>query len=221
MATIATTEDVQRLQESGAVLLEVLPKTAYDLEHIPGARNVPLPDLDAEALEPFDRDQPIVVYCYDHECDLSARGAAILEQHGFAEVYDYAASKTAWLGAGLPAEGDQHERRAGDVVDRSVPTCGPGADVRSLGASREDDLVVVVDDHRVVLGGIRPSTVNGLSGVTALDAADPAPPSVRPSITVSELAGSMDKDGQDHVLVTTFSGELIGAVRRADLPTAP
>ena len=79
---------------------------------------------------------------------------------------------------------------------------------------------MVVDDHRVVLGAVRPRTAHGLAGVTALEAADPGPPTVRPSITVSELAGSMDDDGQDHVLVTTYAGELIGIVLRRNLPAA-
>jgi rhodanese-related sulfurtransferase len=220
VATIATTDDVKRLYEAGAVLLEVLPKSAFDLEHLPGAKNVPLPQFDAQALEPFDRTRPIVVYCYDHECDLSARGAALLDQHGFEEVYDYAASKTAWLGAGLPAEGDQHEARAGDVATRSVRTCGPETEVGSLGADGDLDVVVVVDDDGIVLGLVRPATVEGLPGVRALHCAEPAPPTVRPSITVSELAGSMDRDGLHHVLVTTFDGELIGIIWRRDLPAA-
>jgi rhodanese-related sulfurtransferase len=218
MATIATTDDVQRLHDAGAVLLEVLPKTAFDLEHLPGAVNVPLPDLDREAVEQFDRQQPIVVYCYDHECDLSARGAAILDQHGFEQVYDYADSKTAWLGAGLPAEGDQHLARAGDVADRSVRTCGPDEDAGGLGADDDLDVVVVVDEDRTILGLLRPATLRGLTGATALDAAEPAPPTVRPSITVPELAQSMDQDGQHHVLVSTSSGELIGIIWRRNLP---
>ena len=58
------------------------------------------------AASSLDPTRSTIVYCYDHECDLSARGARLLEQLGFRDVYDYAGSKTAWLGEGLPVEGE-------------------------------------------------------------------------------------------------------------------
>ena len=44
----------------------------------------------------------------------------------------------------------------------------------------------------------------------------PAPLPVR-RLSVDELAASMDREGQDHVLVTTYGGVLIGVVLREDL----
>ncbi len=44
-----------------------------------------------------------------------------------------------------------------------------------------------------------------------------APPTVRPSIPLRELAETMDDDGQRHLLVTTSHGRLLGLVRRAEL----
>jgi hypothetical protein len=49
------------------------------------------------AVEQLDRTKPVVVYCYDYQCDLSPRAAHRLEQLRFAEVYEYVASKVAWL----------------------------------------------------------------------------------------------------------------------------
>jgi hypothetical protein len=50
-----------------------------------------------------------------------------------------------------------------------------------------------------------------------LDVLSPGPATVRPSISADELARSMDADGQDHILVTTLEGTLLGVVLREDL----
>jgi rhodanese-related sulfurtransferase len=143
------TEDARRLHEDSAQFVEVLPATDFAREHIPGARSMPLPELTPQVVDALDRDRPVVTYCYDHECDLSARAAALLESYGFTDVYDYAPSKTAWLGTGLPAEGWLHDDdRAGALADRDVPTCGSDDRAGSLGA----ELTVVTNDDRVVLG---------------------------------------------------------------------
>ena len=68
-------------------------------------------------------------------------------------------------------------------------------------------------DH--VLGSLRPTNVTGAG--TALSVAFPAPGSVRPSIQADELAQSMDKTGEPHVIVSTLDGVLIGIVERDDL----
>ena len=58
---------VQQLREQGALLIEVLPKEEYELEHIPGAINLPLKELDAAAVTRLREEQPTVVYCNDHK----------------------------------------------------------------------------------------------------------------------------------------------------------
>jgi rhodanese-related sulfurtransferase len=58
-------EELQRLVEAGAQLVEVLPKEEFDEEHIPGAINIPLRKIDTEALERLDRQRPVIVYCWD------------------------------------------------------------------------------------------------------------------------------------------------------------
>jgi rhodanese-related sulfurtransferase len=95
VTTVIDTDGVAELVERGAQLLEVLPADEYREEHLPGAINIPLPELTPAAAERLDRDRPVVVYCYDLQCDPSSRGAALLESYGHPEVYDYAASKVA------------------------------------------------------------------------------------------------------------------------------
>jgi rhodanese-related sulfurtransferase len=58
-------EEVRRLVGAGAQLVEVLPSSEYDEDHLPGATNLPLRQLEAHAIELLDRKRPVVVYCWD------------------------------------------------------------------------------------------------------------------------------------------------------------
>lgn len=58
---------MQRLVARGALLVEVLPADEYSEEHVPGAVNIPLRELDRRAVDPLDRNRPIVVYCHDSQ----------------------------------------------------------------------------------------------------------------------------------------------------------
>jgi rhodanese-related sulfurtransferase len=209
-------EGARRQHAAGAQLLEVLPAADHRAEHLPGACNIPLAELTAERADAeLDAGRPVVVYCYDTECDLSARGAALLEAFGFEEVYDFTGSKTAWLGMGLPYEGSTPAATRAGTLARPAATCAPDTKLADLPAPGPGGVVVVVDDHQHVLGAIRPDRVHG-EGV-ALDVAQRAPTSVRPSITADELGESMGKAGESHVLVTRLDGGLLGVVERGDL----
>ena len=65
MATGIGLAGLKRLLDDGAQLVEVLPADEYAEEHLPGAVNVPLKQLDATTVEPLDRTRPVVVYCWD------------------------------------------------------------------------------------------------------------------------------------------------------------
>jgi phage shock protein E len=60
-------EEVQRLAAAGAAVVEVLPPSEYRDLHLPGAVNIPLKRLAAEAPERLSRTRAVVVYCYDHQ----------------------------------------------------------------------------------------------------------------------------------------------------------
>jgi rhodanese-related sulfurtransferase len=53
------------LLDGGAQLVEVLPAGEYAEEHLPGAINIPLKNLDATSVEQLDRAKSVVVYCLD------------------------------------------------------------------------------------------------------------------------------------------------------------
>jgi rhodanese-related sulfurtransferase/sulfur carrier protein ThiS len=220
VVTIADTAATRRLLDDGAQVLEVLPESAWREQHLPGAISLPLPQMRKDALRDLDPDAPTVVYCYDHECDLSSRAAALLEQRGFSDVYDYSVSKTAWVGCGLPVEGDlRGDDRVGARAHRPS-TCGPDATIGDIAEdlrAPDTSVVVVVNDDDVVLGAVHPHAAGLPPSTSVLAAADPGPATVRPSMTRFELAESMKKDQQDHILVATSGGELIGLVHRAQL----
>jgi rhodanese-related sulfurtransferase len=59
-------DELQRLvAEESAQVVEVLGAAEYDDEHIPGAINIPLKELDQDAVGLLDREGPVIVYCYD------------------------------------------------------------------------------------------------------------------------------------------------------------
>jgi rhodanese-related sulfurtransferase len=58
---------VQELVGEGARLVEVLPAEEYEDEHLPGAINIPLKELNRETTRQLDRSRPVIVYCYDYQ----------------------------------------------------------------------------------------------------------------------------------------------------------
>ena len=58
---------VQRLVAEGAQLVEVLPPKDYEDEHLPGAINIPLKQLNRDTTANFNRNRPVIVYCYDNQ----------------------------------------------------------------------------------------------------------------------------------------------------------
>jgi rhodanese-related sulfurtransferase len=65
MAERIDVEMLRALLEGDMQLLEVLPREEYLEQHLPGAINVPLKELDAHAVADLDRARPTVVYCWD------------------------------------------------------------------------------------------------------------------------------------------------------------
>ena len=58
---------VQELVQAGAQLVEVLPEEEFEDEHLPGAVNLPLKELNASTAARLDRGRPVIVYCYDYQ----------------------------------------------------------------------------------------------------------------------------------------------------------
>ncbi len=63
MPTSIWRDEVQRLiREEAAQLVEVLPPPMFEDEHIEGAINIPIKELDRETTGRLDKDRPVIVY---------------------------------------------------------------------------------------------------------------------------------------------------------------
>ena len=65
MPTSIDLRGLQELRARGAQLVEVLPPAEYAEEHLPGAINLPLKQLDATTASRLDPTRPVVTYCWD------------------------------------------------------------------------------------------------------------------------------------------------------------
>ena len=213
---MATRIDVQRLMElvdDGAVLVDVLPKSVYEQEHLPGARNVPLETFDPDQMaNEFDRDVALITYCFDQHCDLSSRAAARLEHEGFREVYDLVGGRATWTALGLPTEGAVADRRRIAHYVEQPRTVAIDATIADV--PEGDGPVAVVDTEQVLLGVLDPAAT-GLDPTTPVRRTmAPAPGTIRPELRVEEVARRLRKDSLDHVFVTAVNGTLLGLVVR-------
>ena len=60
--------EVQRLlAEERGQLVEVLHAAEFEEEHLPGAINIPLKELNRETARQLDRQRPVITYCHDYQ----------------------------------------------------------------------------------------------------------------------------------------------------------
>jgi len=64
-AQVFSVSEVKQLLDQGAQLVDVLGEDEFEHDHLPGAINIPLKQLDATTASRLDRDRPVLVYCND------------------------------------------------------------------------------------------------------------------------------------------------------------
>jgi rhodanese-related sulfurtransferase len=102
MKKTISTEKLQTLRKAneGFVLIDVLSKADFDLDHIPGARNVPVDSADfAKSVAEKgagSKTRKVVLYGRGGNCDAAARGAKLLGQACFTNVVEYEGGMQAW-----------------------------------------------------------------------------------------------------------------------------
>ncbi len=67
MPTAIFRDDLHKLLENGAQLIDVLPREEYEEEHLPGAISIPLKELNRETSARLQHDVPVIVYCHDYQ----------------------------------------------------------------------------------------------------------------------------------------------------------
>ena len=67
MPTAIFRDEVRRLLTQGAQLVDVLPPQEYQDLHLPGAISIPLKELTEQTTARLQKDQPVIVYCYDYQ----------------------------------------------------------------------------------------------------------------------------------------------------------
>jgi rhodanese-related sulfurtransferase len=58
-------QGVQELMDKGAQVVEVLAPNQFQGDHLPGAINIPLRQIEQEAHQRLDTSRPVIVYCWD------------------------------------------------------------------------------------------------------------------------------------------------------------
>lgn len=77
---------IKAIKEKQATVIDVRSQMEYDMEHFPGALNIPLETVSEEAVKIGAMSKPIVLYC--RSGNRSGMAKTILEQHSVAEVYN-------------------------------------------------------------------------------------------------------------------------------------
>ena len=215
-------QGLRQLLDEGAQLVEVLPAEEYAEEHLPGAINIPLKQLDANSAAQLDKARPVIVYCWDYLCDMSPRAAARLDSLGFEQVYDYAASKVDYLARGLPREGEKaDEKRAVDLLRDDVVRCRLTEPIQKVRAEVESSpygFALVLDENEVLLGRLRHAALESHGAMKAEEGMEAGPSTIRADTSLEKLRERLEGRGLNFAIVTTPDGVLMGIVCRADLP---
>lgn len=96
-------ELLERARRGLVTVLDVRPPEEYAAGHLPGARNVPLKDLEAH-LARIEPDREIVAYCRGPHCVLAYEAVQRLRARGF-RARRLEDGLPEWRAAGLPVEG--------------------------------------------------------------------------------------------------------------------
>jgi rhodanese-related sulfurtransferase len=91
---------LRQIRDGEVIVLDVRAASEYEAGHIPGARSVPLAELE-KTLRSIPKSREIVAYCRGLYCGLAEDAVALLRQRGYraSRIHD---SIVEWKDAGLP-----------------------------------------------------------------------------------------------------------------------
>ena len=92
----------ERLQSENILVLDVRPRDEYEAGHLPGARSIPIDELESH-LEELPHEAEIVAYCRGHYCLFADEAVELLRQRGYT-ARRLVEGFPDWQLAGLPVE---------------------------------------------------------------------------------------------------------------------
>ena len=96
-------DQVVRLMNSGALVLDIRDEKAYNKGHLKGAKQVDLASL-ADRLKDFERYKSKQVVAYDERGTVSARAVATLRSNDFEHAYLLRGGLAAWREENMPVD---------------------------------------------------------------------------------------------------------------------
>jgi rhodanese-related sulfurtransferase/DNA-binding transcriptional ArsR family regulator len=93
---------LQLIRDDEVVVLDVRPVEEYQAGHIPGARSMPVSELE-QRLDELRPEQEVIAYCRGPYCVFSDEAVGMLHAHGF-QARRLAVGLPDWRSAGLPVE---------------------------------------------------------------------------------------------------------------------
>ena len=135
-----------------------------------------------------------------------------------AQVFDYVTGKVDWLAGGLPTEGKEaHALRAKDCVRRDMPTCRLTdrlGDIRHRVQAAGQEDCVVLNDAGILSGYLGGKALDAAPQTTVDQVMETGPSTIRPHVSLAEIAPSMRARDIDRILVTTAAGQWMGVMHR-------
>jgi rhodanese-related sulfurtransferase len=114
-ATVASAEQVKRLVDAGALLVDTRVGNEFAEAHIRGAINVPYKEASRKAVNfdasvdrfdltklPEDKSKPVILYCNSGDCWRSYKASAVTVRAGYRQVYWFRGGFPEWKKKGLP-----------------------------------------------------------------------------------------------------------------------
>lgn len=95
------------MSDARPVLINVLPNESYMAKRIPGSINIPQEEIDTIENVVPDKEQDIVVYCANEDCDASPNAAEALIENGYKNVWDFEEGLAGWRNAGYTLIGQE------------------------------------------------------------------------------------------------------------------
>lgn len=113
MSTTVTTRELKKMIDNDErfIMVNILDNDAYEQEHISGSINIPLGDIEKEALDLVDTDEKVVVYGFGPGSTAVREAAEKLASLGYREVIRYEGGMKEWTTEGLATEGTAIDRQ--------------------------------------------------------------------------------------------------------------